>query len=116
SPWGQKVPIHIAWFLMWVAAIAGLLFLIVHATWLRFFAKKKEFDGARSTAFAGRADVSLDHGRVDVHTSLYRLPSEVGSAISLGHLSLDRWCGVDGFHCFSHLPCLVLARFLVHLA
>ena len=26
SPWGQQVPIHIAWFLIWVAAIAGLLF------------------------------------------------------------------------------------------
>ena len=32
SPWGKNVPIHIAWFLIWVAAIAGLLFLIVHAT------------------------------------------------------------------------------------
>ena len=31
SPWGQDVPIHIAWFLIWVAAIAGLVFLIVHA-------------------------------------------------------------------------------------
>src|SRR5260370_3426618 len=27
SPWGQSVPIHIAWFLIWVAMIAGLLFL-----------------------------------------------------------------------------------------
>jgi cytochrome b subunit of formate dehydrogenase len=43
NPWGQSVPIHIAWFLIWVAVIAGLLFLIVHATWLRYFAKKKEF-------------------------------------------------------------------------
>ncbi|MFZ0200639.1 MAG: cytochrome b/b6 domain-containing protein [Candidatus Sulfotelmatobacter sp.] len=43
SPWGQRVPIHLAWFLIWVAAIVGLLFLIVHATWLRFFAKEKEF-------------------------------------------------------------------------
>ena len=43
SPWGQSVPIHIAWFLIWVALIAGLLFLIVHATWLRYFAKEKEF-------------------------------------------------------------------------
>ncbi len=43
SPWGQSVPIHIAWFLIWVAVIAGLLFLIVHATWLRYFAKQREF-------------------------------------------------------------------------
>lgn len=43
NPWGQRVPIHIAWFLIWVAVIAGLLFLIVHATYLRFFARGKEF-------------------------------------------------------------------------
>ena len=29
SPWGQDVPIHIAFYLIWVAAIAGLVFLIV---------------------------------------------------------------------------------------
>jgi cytochrome b subunit of formate dehydrogenase len=54
SPWGQKVPIHIAWFLIWVAAIAGLLFLIVHATWLRFFAKEKEFAGTASPEIVAR--------------------------------------------------------------
>jgi hypothetical protein len=34
SPWGQTVPIHIAWFLIWVSVIAGLLFLIVHAIYV----------------------------------------------------------------------------------
>ena len=48
DPWGQKVPIHIAWFLIWVGVIAGLAFLICHATYLRFFAKKKEFAGTDS--------------------------------------------------------------------
>jgi len=43
NPWGQSVPIHIAWFLIWVSVIAGLLFLIVHAIWLKYFAKPKEF-------------------------------------------------------------------------
>lgn len=43
SPLGQRVPIHIAWFLIWVALIAGLLFLIVHAIYVRYFAKHKEF-------------------------------------------------------------------------
>ena len=46
SPLGQNVPIHIAWFLIWVAAIAGLLFLIVHAIYVRYFAKAKEFAAA----------------------------------------------------------------------
>ncbi|MFZ3200912.1 MAG: cytochrome b/b6 domain-containing protein [Candidatus Acidiferrales bacterium] len=43
SPWGQRVPIHIAWFLIWVAAIAGLSFVIVHAIYIRYFAKTKVF-------------------------------------------------------------------------
>ncbi len=46
SPWGQNVPIHIAWFLIWVALIAGLLFFIVHAIYVRYFAKTEEFEGS----------------------------------------------------------------------
>ena len=41
SPWGQTVPIHISWFLIWVAAIGGLAFLIVHAIWVQFIARKE---------------------------------------------------------------------------
>jgi cytochrome b subunit of formate dehydrogenase len=43
NPWGRSVPIHIAWFLIWVSAIAGLAFLIVHATYLRYCAKPRKF-------------------------------------------------------------------------
>jgi len=43
SPLGQNVPIHIAWFLIWVALIAGLLYLIVHAIYIRYFAGEKQF-------------------------------------------------------------------------
>jgi cytochrome b subunit of formate dehydrogenase len=43
DPWGQSVPIHIAWGLIWVAAIAGLAFLIFHAIWIRYIAKPEEF-------------------------------------------------------------------------
>jgi cytochrome b subunit of formate dehydrogenase len=50
SPLGQRVPIHIAWFLIWVALIAGLLFLIVHAIYVRYFAKKIEFATDPSSA------------------------------------------------------------------
>jgi cytochrome b subunit of formate dehydrogenase len=52
SPWGQNVPIHIAWFLIWVAALSGLLFLIVHAIYVRYFAKPEEFEGVGSPAIA----------------------------------------------------------------
>ena len=48
SPWGQDVPIHIAWFLIYVCAIGGLGFLIVHAIYVRYFAKEEEFAGTVS--------------------------------------------------------------------
>ena len=43
DPWGQRVPIHIAWFLIWVAIIGGLLFLMVHAVYVRYFPTAKQF-------------------------------------------------------------------------
>lgn len=52
DPWGQTVPIHIAWSLIWVALIAGLLFLIVHAIYVRYFAKETEVMEAPSPKYA----------------------------------------------------------------
>jgi cytochrome b subunit of formate dehydrogenase len=53
SPWGQSVPIHIAWGLIWVAVIAGFFFMIVHALYLivvkppkRFAERKAEVSAA----------------------------------------------------------------------
>jgi len=50
SPWGQTVPIHISFVLIWVFAIGGLAFLIVHAIWLRYFARKEEFEASGTAA------------------------------------------------------------------
>jgi cytochrome b subunit of formate dehydrogenase len=52
NPWGQNVPIHIGWFLIWVGALAGLAFLIVHAVYARYFAKAEEFEGDVPRALA----------------------------------------------------------------
>jgi cytochrome b subunit of formate dehydrogenase len=52
SPLGQNVPIHIAWFLIWIALIMGLLFLVVHAIYIRYFAKEKEFAAEASPKVA----------------------------------------------------------------
>jgi cytochrome b subunit of formate dehydrogenase len=54
SPWGERVPIHIAWFLIWISLIAGLLFLIIHAIYVRYFAKGKEFSGEISPQLRAR--------------------------------------------------------------
>lgn len=50
SPLGQHVPIHIAWFLIWVALIAGIAFLVVHAIYIRYFAKETQFQPASPAA------------------------------------------------------------------
>ena len=59
SPWGQDVPIHIAFYLIWVAAIAGLVFLIVHAIWARYFAKAEVFEGATPPQAAARVPAEV---------------------------------------------------------
>jgi cytochrome b subunit of formate dehydrogenase len=68
SPWGEKVPIHIEWFLIWVAVIAGLAFFVVHAIYVRYFAKDKEFSGGASS---GQADRLAD--RIPRHSLAARL-------------------------------------------
>ena len=67
SPLGQDVPIHIAWELIWVALIAGMLFLVVHAIYIRYFAKEKEF------AVAGDAAAAQLPARIPRHSLAARL-------------------------------------------
>jgi formate dehydrogenase subunit gamma len=54
SPFGEDVPIHIAFFLIWVSAIAGLAFLVGHAIWVRYFAKGEAFAGEIPANVAAR--------------------------------------------------------------
>ena len=54
SPFGEDVPIHIAFALIWVSAIAGLAFLIGHAIWVRYFAKGEAFAGEIPANVAAR--------------------------------------------------------------
>ena len=127
SPWGQSVPIHIAWFLIWVAVIAGLLFLLVHAIYVRYFAKLKEFAGNVSPAAAARIPEQVPRHSLtarifhwimaaSMFTLLFTLPSEGGRPVSVGDLSLDRRCCVNGFDHFSHHPRILLYGFLGDLA
>ena len=54
SPWGDDVPIHISFFLLWVSAIGGLLFLIGHAIWAKAFAKPEQFADTTPPSVAAR--------------------------------------------------------------
>ena len=50
SPWGQAVPTHIAWGLIWVAVIAGLFFMIVHSLYLIVVKPPKRFAERKAEA------------------------------------------------------------------
>lgn len=54
SPWGQDVPIHIAFFLIWVSLIGGFAFLVVHAIWAKFFDTPDEFANSTPPQVAAR--------------------------------------------------------------
>lgn len=54
NPWGQSVPIHIEFYLMWVAAIGGLAFLMVHAIYVQFVAAKAAHSAPVSPAIEAR--------------------------------------------------------------
>jgi cytochrome b subunit of formate dehydrogenase len=43
DPWGVDVPIHIGWFLIWVAVGGGALFVIVHAVYVRYLARPRQW-------------------------------------------------------------------------
>ena len=43
SPWGQSVPEHVAFYLIGIAFIAGLCFMIVHSLYVRLFGSEKVF-------------------------------------------------------------------------
>ncbi len=43
SPWGRTVPIHVAFYLIWVAVIAGFFFMVVHTLYVALVAPPKTF-------------------------------------------------------------------------
>ena len=43
SPWGQTVPIHVAFYLIWVAIIAAFFFMVVHTLYVAMVAPPKTF-------------------------------------------------------------------------
>jgi len=56
SPWGNDVPIHISWTLIWVSAIGALLFLIAHALYVAFRVKPSH---AESSSASGVSSAEL---------------------------------------------------------
>ncbi len=59
SPWGNSVPIHAAWYLIWVAVIAGLSFMIVHALYLIVVKPPKRFAERKAEVSAAAIPVHI---------------------------------------------------------
>src|ERR1044072_3114726 len=41
NPWGQQIPTHISWSLLWASLFAGLMFLVAHASYMLLSAHHK---------------------------------------------------------------------------
>jgi cytochrome b subunit of formate dehydrogenase len=42
DPWGQTLPEHVAWGLIWVAVIAGFFFMVIHTIYVAVVAPRKK--------------------------------------------------------------------------
>ena len=62
SPWGQQVPSHISWTLLWVSGIGALLFLMAHALYVGVMAKKPAHAAASGQSIAGIPEHVARHG------------------------------------------------------
>ena len=76
SPWGQQVPTHISWTLLWVSAIGALLFLIAHALYVAIRGKSAAAHAGASagaSAFASSVNAVTIPERVPRHNLSARL-------------------------------------------
>jgi len=70
NPWGQTIPVHVSWSLMWASLFAGLMFLVAHASYMILSAHRKR--GAAETAALEAANKDLpDH--IPRHSFMARL-------------------------------------------
>jgi cytochrome b subunit of formate dehydrogenase len=67
SPWGQQVPLHISWTLLYVSAIAGLLFLVVHAIYVAVSGKSAAAHEGTSSS-AATVDIAQIPAHVPRHS------------------------------------------------
>ena len=130
SPWGERIPVHIYWGLLWVFAIAAVLFLIVHALYVAVWAKphtEQESDSGLAVAAAGVPEQVYRHsfGTRAFHWVMAAcmlvpggncVSSQGGRSIFVGDDSLDRGHRTDDLGCLSRHSRLPVSGFLGHMA
>ena len=70
NPWGQQIPVHVSWSLMYASLFAGLMFLIAHASYMILSAHRKRSAAETDALEAANKDLPDHIGR---HSFMARL-------------------------------------------
>jgi formate dehydrogenase subunit gamma len=70
NPWGQQVLTHISWDLLWASLLAGIMFLVAHASYMVLSAHRKR--SAAETAALEAAHKDLPN-RIERHSFMARM-------------------------------------------
>jgi len=70
NPWGQTIPVHVSWSLMWASLFAGMMFLIAHASYMILSAHRKRSEAETAALEAANRDLPA---QIERHTFMARL-------------------------------------------
>jgi cytochrome b subunit of formate dehydrogenase len=70
NPWGQQVLTHISWDLLWASLLAGIMFLVAHASYMVLSAHRKR-DAVETAALEAAHKDLPDH--IERHTFMARM-------------------------------------------
>ena len=70
NPWGQQIPVHVSWSLLYASLFAGLMFLIAHASYMILSAHRKRGAAETDALEAANKDLPEHIGR---HSFMARL-------------------------------------------
>jgi formate dehydrogenase subunit gamma len=69
NPWGQQVLTHISWDLLWASLLAGVMFLVAHASYMVLSAHRKRSEAETAALEASHKDLP-DH--IERHSFMAR--------------------------------------------
>ena len=59
NPWGQQILTHISWDLLWASLLAGVMFLIAHASYMVLSAHRKRSAAETAALEAAHKDLRV---------------------------------------------------------
>ena len=70
NPWGQQILTHISWDLLWASLLAGVMFLVAHASYMVLSAHRKRSEAETAALEASHKDLP-DH--IERHSFMARV-------------------------------------------